>query len=97
MDWFLYDNSLRHEKVKVTFNPKILIKLILERSLQIFLKTWTFLTLNLYDMVSAGEKVLLGNNIRYFTSQIVVNHLDVNELMKKNLHMPRPEKTFHLT
>ena len=36
--------------------------------------------------VTTVDSTKLENNIRYFTSQIVINHLDVSEVMRINLH-----------
>ena len=38
--------------------------------------------------VAPGDSMQFWNDIRYFPSQIVVNYLDVNELMRNNLHVP---------
>ena len=59
-----------------------LLKAKLVVSLEIFLKIWIILTLNLYDVVSTSVSVWQGSNIRYFTSQIVIDLLDVKEKCK---------------
>ena len=59
-----------------------LLKAKLVVSLEIFLKIWIILTLNLYDVVSTSVSVWQGRNIRYFTSQIVIDLLDVKEKCK---------------
>ena len=56
----------------------------LERSLQTFSIAWISPTLNLYNMVS----------LRYLTSQSAVDHVNVNDVIKINFHIPWWEKTF---
>ena len=43
-----------------------------------------------------GDSMWLENNIKYFTSQMFVNHHDVNELIRSNLHIPWEDKTFQM-
>ena len=73
-----------------------LLKVKLGESLEKFLKIWIILTLNLYDVVSTSVSVWLGSNIRYFTSQIVVDLLHVKEAITINIHIPWQKKTFQL-